>query len=26
MARIALLDPDQATGRAKEVFERVKSY
>jgi uncharacterized peroxidase-related enzyme len=26
MARVALLDPDQATGRAKEVFERVKSY
>ena len=26
MARIALLDPDQATGRTKEVFERVKSY
>jgi uncharacterized peroxidase-related enzyme len=26
MARVALLDPDQATGRTKEVFERVKSY
>jgi uncharacterized peroxidase-related enzyme len=26
MARVALLDPDQATGRAKEMFERVKSY
>jgi len=26
MARVALLDPDQATGRVKEVFERVKSY
>jgi len=26
MARVALLDPDQATGRAKDVFERVKSY
>jgi uncharacterized peroxidase-related enzyme len=26
MARVALLDPDQATGKAKEVFERVKSY
>src|SRR3990172_7733718 len=26
MARVALLDPDQATGRTKEVFERVKSF
>jgi uncharacterized peroxidase-related enzyme len=26
MARVALLDPDQATGRTSEVFERVKSY
>ena len=26
MARVALLDPDKATGRAKDVFERVKSY
>ena len=26
MARVALLDPDQAEGRVKEVFERVKSY
>jgi len=26
MARVALLDPDQATGRVREVFERVKSY
>lgn len=26
MARVALLDPDQATGKTKEVFERVKSY
>jgi uncharacterized peroxidase-related enzyme len=26
MARVALLDPDQATGRAKDMFERVKSY
>jgi uncharacterized peroxidase-related enzyme len=26
MARVALLDPDQATGKAREVFERVKSY
>jgi uncharacterized peroxidase-related enzyme len=26
MARVALLDPDQATGRAREVFERVKRY
>jgi len=26
MARVALLDPDQTTGRVKEVFERVKSY
>jgi len=26
MARVALLNPDQATGKAKEVFERVKSY
>lgn len=26
MARVAMLDPDQATGRTKEVFERVKSY
>ena len=26
MARVALLDPDQATGKAREVFERVKSH
>jgi hypothetical protein len=26
MARVALLDPDTATGDAKEMFERVKSY
>lgn len=26
MARVALLDPEQVTGRTKEVFERVKSY
>lgn len=26
MARVALLDPDQATGRVRDVFERVKSY
>ncbi len=26
MARVALLDPDQATGKAREVFERVKGY
>lgn len=26
MARVELLDPDTATGRAKEMFERVKSY
>jgi uncharacterized peroxidase-related enzyme len=26
MARVALLDPDQATGKAKDMFERVKSY
>ena len=26
MARVALLDPDQATGKTKEMFERVKSY
>src|SRR4030067_2869016 len=26
MARVALLDPDQATGGLREVFERVKSY
>ena len=26
MARVSLLDPDKATGRAKDVFERVKSY
>ncbi len=26
MARVTLLDPDQAEGRVKEVFERVKSY
>jgi len=26
MARVVLLDPDQATGRVREVFERVKSY
>jgi uncharacterized peroxidase-related enzyme len=26
MARVALLDPDQATGKAKDVFERVKRY
>ena len=26
MARVALLDPEEATGRTKEVFERVKSY
>ena len=26
MARVALVDPDKATGRAKEVFDRVKSY
>jgi len=26
MARVALLDPDQATGTVREVFERVKSY
>ncbi len=26
MARVALLDPDTATGKTKEMFERVKSY
>ena len=26
MARVTMLDPDQAEGRVKEVFERVKSY
>lgn len=26
MARVALVDPDRATGRAKEVFDRVESY
>ncbi len=26
MARVELIDPDKAEGRAKEVFERVKSY
>ena len=26
MARVALLDPDAATGEAKDMFERVKSY
>lgn len=26
MARVALIDPDQATGRAKEVFDKVESY
>jgi len=26
MARVALLDPDQAEGRVREVFEKVKSY
>jgi len=26
MARVALLDPDTATGKAKNMFERVKSY
>jgi uncharacterized peroxidase-related enzyme len=26
MARVMLLDPDKATGRVSEVFERVKSY
>ncbi len=26
MARVKLIDPDQAEGRTKEVFERVKSY
>ena len=26
MARVALLDPDKATGRAKDVFDRVRSY
>src|SRR4030042_7136164 len=26
MARVALLEPAQATGRGREVFERVKSY
>jgi alkylhydroperoxidase family enzyme len=26
MARVALLDPDKATGRAKDVFDRVKGY
>jgi len=26
MARVKLIDPDQAEGRVKEVFERVKSY
>ena len=26
MARVTLLDPDAATGEAKEMFERVKSY
>ena len=26
MARVALLDPDTATGKAKDMFERVKSY
>jgi len=26
MARVTLLDPDQAEGRSKDVFERVKGY
>jgi len=26
MARVKLVDPDQAEGRAHEVFERVKAY
>jgi len=26
MARVELIDPEQATGRTKEVFDRVKSY
>ena len=26
MARIALVDPDQATGKTKDVFDRVKAY
>jgi hypothetical protein len=26
MARVELIDPDQAEGRAHEVFERVKTY
>jgi len=26
MARVKLIDPEQATGRTREVFERVKSY
>lgn len=26
MARVALIDPDQATGRTKQVFDKVKSY
>jgi uncharacterized peroxidase-related enzyme len=26
MARVKLIDPEQATGRTQEVFERVKSY
>jgi len=26
MARIKLIDPEQATGRTREVFDRVKSY
>jgi uncharacterized peroxidase-related enzyme len=26
MARVALLDPEQAEGRSREVFERVKGY
>jgi hypothetical protein len=26
MARVELLDPEQAEGRVKEVFERVKAY
>ena len=26
MARVTLLDPDTATGKAREMFERVKRY
>ena len=26
MARIALIEPDQATGKTKDVFDRVKAY